>query len=150
MTVTLTGEEREVALAEVDAVRAAAQGDYRVVLDSTAGAVHSGEALSDRQAEELDRIVSLGLQTGRIRALYGPSGEQAALRTYRRLPRGSELAASAKAVNEALTSLEGRTLDQLSISAVGPGAFVISLVAGGAELSVRLDSQGARLASVGV
>lgn len=150
MPVRLADEEREVALAEVNAVRAAAHGDYRALLDSTAGAVESGEALSDRQAEELDRIVSLGLQTGRIRALYGPSGEQAALRTYRKLPGGSELTASAKAVNEALASLEGRPLDQISISAVGPGAFAISLVAGGAELSVRLDRQGARLASVGV
>ena len=150
MSVTLAGEEREVALAEVGAVRAAAQGDYRDVLDATAQAVEDGETLSDRQAEELDRIVSLGLQTGRIRALYGPSGEQAALRAYRRLPGGSELAASSKAVNEALASLAGRSLDQISISVVGPGAFAVSLVAGGAELSVRLDRQGARLASVGL
>ena len=113
-------------------------------------AVESGEALSERQAEELDRIVSLGLQTGRIRALYGPSGEQAALRTYRKLPGGHELSATAKEVNEALASLAGRSLDQISISALGPGAFAISLVAGGAELSIRLDRQGARLASVGV
>jgi hypothetical protein len=142
MTATLAGEEREVALAEVAAVRAAVQGDYGELLDSTANAVDSGEAL--------DRIVSLGLQTGRIRALYGPSGEQAALRAYRKLPAGSELSGTAKAVNEALESLAGRSLDQISISVVGPGAFTISLVAGGAELSVRLDRQGARLASVGV
>jgi hypothetical protein len=150
VSVGLAGEEREVALAEVAAVRAAAQGDYRELLDSTASAVESGGTLSARQAEELDRIVSLGLQTGRIRALYGPSGEQAALRTYRKLPGGSELATTAKAVNEALESLEGRPLDQISISVVGPGAFTISLAAGGAELSVRLDRQGARLVSVGV
>jgi hypothetical protein len=150
MSVTLAGEEREVALSEVDAVRASAHGDYRTLLDSTSEAVQSGNELSERQAEELDRIVSLGLQTGRIRALYGPSGEQAALRAYRKLPGGSELTASAKAVNEALASLEGRSLDQISIAAVGPGAFTLSLVAGGAELSVRLDRQGARLASVGV
>jgi hypothetical protein len=150
VSVGLAGEEREVALAEVAAVRAAAQGDYRELLDSTASAVKSGGTLSARQAEELDRIVSLGLQTGRIRALYGPSGEQAALRTYRKLPGGSELATTAKAVNEALESLEGRPLDQISISVVGPGAFTISLAAGGAELSVRLDRQGARLVSVGV
>ena len=113
-------------------------------------AVTSGQELSEYQAEELDRIVSLGLQTGRIRALYGPAGEQAALRTYRRLPGGSEVAASAAAVNEALGSLEGRSLDQISITAIGPGVFSVSLVAGGAELTVRLDGSGARLASVGV
>ena len=150
MTVTLAGEEREVALAEIEAVRASARGDYRTLLDVTADAVESGQELSEDQALELDRIVRLGLQTGRIRALYGPGGEQAALRAYRRLPGGSEVAASAKAVNEALAALAGRSLDQVSVAAVGPGAFTLSLVAGGAELTVRLDGQGARLASVGV
>jgi hypothetical protein len=150
MSVTLAGEEREVALAEIEAVRDAARGDYRELLDTTAAAIDAGDALSERQAEEIDRIVGLGLQTGRIRALYGPSGEQAALRTYRKLPAGRELAASAGEVNEALKALEGRSLDQISISANGPGAFTVSFVAGGAELSVRLDRQGARLASVGV
>ena len=150
MIVSLKGEEREVALAEVEAVRASAQGEYRALLDSTVTAVTSGQELSEYQAEELDRIVSLGLQTGRIRALYGPAGEQAALRTYRRLPGGREVAASAAAVNEALGSLEGRSLDQISITAIGPGVFSVSLVVGGAELTVRLDGSGARLASVGV
>jgi len=151
MTVTLGADEREVALAEIDAVRGAAQADeYRAVLDDAAAAVGSGSVESGRLAEELDRIIGLGLQTGRIRALYGPGGEQAALRTYRKLPTGKELADSAKEVNEALASLGGRSLDQISIAAVGPGAFTLSLVAGGAELSVRLDRQGARLASVGV
>ena len=150
MIVSLKGEEREVALAEVEAVRASAQGEYRALLDSTVTAVTSGQELSEYQAQELDRIVSLGLQTGRIRALYGPAGEQAALRTYRRLPGGREVAASAAAVNEALGALEGRSLDQISITAIGPGVFSVSLVAGGAELTVRLDGSGARLASVGV
>jgi hypothetical protein len=150
VTAALAGEERDVALAEVEAVRSSAQGEYRELLAATAEAVAAGENLSERQAQELDRIVSLGLQTGRIRAVYGPSGEQAALRTHRRLPGGVELAASTKAVNEALASLAGRSLDQIAVAAVGPGAFTVSLVAGGAELSVRLDRQGARLASVGV
>ncbi len=101
MTATLTGEERDVALAEIDAVRASAGGDYRALLDEAAGALESGRELSESQALELDRIVSLGLQTGRIRALYGPGGEQAALRTYRRIPRGKDGAASANTLHEA-------------------------------------------------
>ena len=39
-------------------------------------------------AEQLEPIVSLGLQSGRIRSVYGPGGEQAALRLYRKLPGG--------------------------------------------------------------
>lgn len=150
MTVALSTEEREVALAEVDAVRRAAGGDYAARLDALAAAIEAGELDSEQDAEELDRIVALGLQTGRIRALHGPAGEQAALRAYRKLPGGSELTASAKAVNEALGALVGRSLDGVSVAAVGPGAFTVSFVAGGTEISVRLDRQGARLASVGV
>jgi len=151
VTVTLGAEEQEVALAEIDAVRAASAGEeYRDVLDAAAEAVSAGSIDSDRLADELDRILGLGLQTGRIRARYGPGGEQAALRAYRKLPTGRELAQSAKAVNEALAALAGRSLDQVSISANGPGAFTLSLVAGGAKLSIRLDRQGARLASLGV
>jgi hypothetical protein len=151
VTVTLGADEREVALAEIDAVRAAAKdGEYRELLDDAAAAIEAGSVESEQLAEELDRIIGLGLQTGRIRALYGPGGEQAALRAFRKLPSGKELSASAKDVNEALASLAGRELDQISVAAVGPGAFTLSLVAGGAELSVRLDRQGARLASVGV
>jgi hypothetical protein len=151
VTVTLGAEEQEVALAEIDAVRAASGGEeYRDVLDAAAEAVSAGSIDSGRLADELDRILGLGLQTGRIRARYGPGGEQAALRAYRKLPTGRELAQSAKAVNEALAALAGRSLDQVSISANGPGAFTLSLVAGGAELSIRLDRQGARLASLGV
>jgi hypothetical protein len=151
VTVTLGADEREVALAEIDAVRAAAQaGEYLELLDEAAAEVESGSVESEQLAGELDRIIGLGLQTGRIRALYGPGGEQAALRAYRKLPTGKELSASAKDVNGALASLAGRALEQISIAAVGPGAFTLSLVAGGAELSVRLDRQGARLASVGV
>ena len=146
----LAAEERDVLLAEIEAVRAVAQGEYGDLLDATAAAVGTGSELDGRQAAELERIVSLGLQTGRIRALYGPSGEQAALRTFRKLPAGSELAAGARQVSEALSGFSGQPLDRISIAAVGPGAFTVSLVAGGAELSIRLDQQGARLASVGV
>jgi hypothetical protein len=148
---TLAAEEREVVLAEIEAVRAAAQaGEYRDVLDAAVSAVESGSVESEQLTAELDRILGLGLQTGRIRALYGPGGEQAALKAFRKLPTGKELAETANAVNEALASLQGRSLDQISITASGPGAFTLSLVAGGAEISVRLDRQGARLASVGV
>ncbi len=149
--VALGGEEREVALAEVEAVRAAAQpGAYADLLAELAAAVAAGSVEREAGAQELERILALGLQTGRIRALHGPGGEQAALRAYRKLPGGRELAASAEEVTSALAALRGRTLEQVSLTAVGPGAFALSLAAGGSELSIRLDRQGARLASVGV
>jgi hypothetical protein len=146
----LTAEAREVALAEAQAVRALASDDgYRERLASLVGAAAEGE-VRDEDAETLEELLELGLQSGRIRALYGPGGEHAALALYRRLPRGAGLVESAHEVSAALRSLEGRELGSVELRAVGPGAFTLSLSAGELELSVRLDRQGARLSSVGV
>jgi len=148
-TVVLKGEEREVALAEAQAVLAMVQEDERRGrLAALLAAVGEGE-VGDEDAQALEELLELGLQTGRVRALYGPGGEQAALRVYRRLPAGRELGRAAHDVTEALTTLEGRTLESISIKAVGPGAYVLSLGAGDLDFSVRLDRQGARLTSVG-
>jgi hypothetical protein len=149
-TVTLRGEAQEVALAEAQAVRAMVQDEARRErLASLVAAVQDGEVEGD-DADALEELLELGLQTGRVRALYGPGGEQAALATYRKMPRGAELSDSASEVSAALASFTGKPLDSISLRAVGPGAFLLSLGAGGAELSVRLDRQGARLSSVGI
>jgi len=150
--VLLKGEEREVALAEVTAVRDAVPKDssYRQALEELIATLEEGAGVDGEQAAELDRLLVLALQSGRVRALYGPGGEQAALRAYRRLPSGAELVESAAEVNEALSALAGRRLEALSVSAVGPGAFSLALTLDGAELTVRLDRQGARLGSVGI
>ena len=144
----LEGEEREVALAEGAAVRAAVQdGDNRERLDARRASIDDA-AVEPADAAELERLVTLALQSGRIRALYGPGGEQALLRLYRKLPGGVELARSAAAVGEALSGLQGRALESVSLTAVGPGAFSLTVAAGGVQLKVHLDRQGARLASV--
>jgi hypothetical protein len=149
-TVRLAGEAQEVALAEAQAVRAMAADDgYRERLAALVGAASEGE-VGEEDAATLEELLELGLQSGRIRALYGPGGETAALALYRRLPRGAALAESAGEVNEALRGLEGRELGSIELRAVGPGAFTLSLSAGELELSLRLDRQGARVSSVGV
>jgi len=148
--VRVDGDAREVALAETQAVFEMAQDEsYRDRLTGLAAALDEGE-VNGADAEELERLIELGLQSGRLRALYGPEGERAALSLYRRLPRGAELTASAREVTQALRSLAGAEVHSISLEAVGPGAFALSLVAGGTELSIRLDRQGARLASVGI
>jgi hypothetical protein len=142
--------EQEVVLAEAQSVFSMVEdGAFRGDLAALIAAVQDGELGPDEQ-ETLEQLLELGLQAGRIRAVYGPGGEQAALGLYRRLPRGSELAGSARSVTEALGALRGLPLDSVAIQAVGPGAFSLSLSAGGSELSVRLDRQGVRLTSVGV
>ncbi len=148
-SLALKGEERDVALAEVDAVRAAVQdAGYRERLEGLREAIEDDGVADPDELAELERLVTIALQSGRIRALYGPGGEQALLRLYRKLPAGVELAQSAAAVGEALSGLQGRTLESVTLSAVGPGAFSLSITAGGVQLKVHLDRQGARLASV--
>jgi hypothetical protein len=143
-------EEREVALGELQAVLDAARDEgYRTRLAALATSVEQGEVGSD-EAVELERVLELGLQSGRIRALYGPGGEQAALRLFRRLPAGAELTETARSVSAALATLNGRSLDSLRIEAIGPGMYRLALVAGGAEVAVRLDRSGVQLASIGV
>ena len=146
----LGGEAREVVLGEAQAVLAmVADEERRGRIASLVAAAGEGE-VAEEDAQALEELLELGLQTGRVRALYGPGGEQAALRVYRQLPHGKELGEAAREVTRALSSLEGKPLESIAVQAVGPAAFVLSLSAGGAELSVRLDRQGPRLTSLGI
>ena len=146
----LRDAELEVALGEVDAVLAAVpQGEYRERLQRLRDEL-GGDGLGPESVHELDRLIELALQSGRLRAVYGPGGEAAATRLYRRLPSGRELTASAGEVAEVLGSLSGQVLDGVALTVNGPGAFSLALTVGGREIAVRLDRQGVRLHSVGV
>jgi hypothetical protein len=150
MTLALRGEAAEVALGEAQAVLALVQDDARRGrLADLVAAVQDGE-LGDDEAQALEELIELGLTTGRIRSVYGPEGEQAALKTYRRLPGGRERADGARDVTAALESLEGKTLERVTVQSSGPGAFVVAIAVDGLELSVKLDRAGARIHSVGV
>ena len=84
--------------------------------------------------------------TGRVRAVYGPEGEQAALALFRRLPLGRELTESTRELNEALGALEGRTIEKVSVSAVGPGEYGVTISTEDFEIVLRLGKAGARVA----
>jgi hypothetical protein len=148
--VRLSEEAREVALAEAQAVLAMVHDETRRDrLAALVADVDEGE-VDGESADALEELLELGLATGRLRALYGPGGEQAALLAFRKLPRGAELVAGAREVTEALQALEGKRIDSVSLSNVGPGAYVLSLGADGLDLSIRVDRQGARIHSVGI
>ena len=150
MTVAIRGDAAEVALGEAQAVLAhVLDPERRGRLADLIAAVQEGE-LDDDAAQALGELVELGLASGRIRSVYGPEGEQAALKTYRRLPGGRALAESAAEVSEALAALAGRVLETVKVQSTGPGAFLVTLGVDGLELSVRLDAAGARIHSVGV
>jgi hypothetical protein len=146
--VALKGEARDVALAEAQTVQSMARDEtMRSKLAELVSAVDEGGVDGD-SAELLESVLELGLQTGRIRAYYGPGGEQAALSTLRKLPRGRVRSESAREVSSALKALNGAQIDAVKIAAVAPGAFTLSIEAGGFEASIRLDGNGARLTSL--
>jgi hypothetical protein len=148
--VKLDAAAAEVALGEAQAVLALVQDtERRGRLADLVAAVEDGE-LGEDEAQALEEIIELGLSTGRIRGVYGPEGEQAALKTYRKLPRGRELSESTRDVTGALAALEGKMLEQVKVQSAGPGAYLLSIGVEGLELSIRLDRSGARLHSVGV
>jgi len=148
--IAVRGEAAEVALGEAQAVLAMVQDDERRGrLADLVAAVQEGE-LGEDEAQALEELIELGLSTGRIRSVYGPEGEQAALKTFRRLPGGRALSESAAEVSSALDALEGRTLESVKVQSAGPGAYVVSVAVDGLELSVKLDRAGARIHSVGV
>lgn len=147
--VAVQGEAREVVLAEAQAVHAMAVDEgMREQLADLVAAADGGE-IGESELALAESVLELGLQSGRIRAVYGPGGEQAALRTLRRLPRGRDRTESTSEVSAALGTLVGSKLEKVAIAAVAPGAFTLTIDAGGVSASVRLDAAGARLTSLG-
>ena len=143
------GEAAEIARAEAQAVLAlVADERRRGRLADLVAAVDDGEVDGD-DADALAELLELGLQTGRLRARYGPEGEQAALALYRRLPLGRELVRSASDLNDALAALAGRTIDRVTVSAVGPGEYGVTVSTDDYEIVLRLGRAGARLATIG-
>ena len=148
-TVRVRGEAAEVSRAEAQAVMAMlSDGQRRARLADVVAAVDDGR-LEGEDAAALGELLELGLQTGRLRSIYGPDGEQAALALFRRLPQGRELSESTAELNVALGVLAGRTLDRLSVHAVGPGEYGVTISAEGFELALRLGPSGARISTLG-
>jgi len=145
----VAGDAAEVARAEAQAVLSMVQDEARRLrLADVVAAVDGGEVEGD-DADALAELLELGLSTGRVRAIYGPEGEQATLALFRRLPLGKELTQSARDLNEALAALEGRTIEKLSVTAVGPGEYGVTISTDDYEVVLRLGRAGARLATIG-
>ena len=145
----VAGEAAEVARAEAQAVLAMVVDEgRRLRLADVVAAIDEGE-VDGTEADALAELLELGLATGRVRQVYGPEGEAAALGLFRRLPLGKELSESARELNEALSALEGRTIERISVTAVGPGEYGLTVSTEDFEIALRLGKAGARVASIG-
>jgi hypothetical protein len=149
MPTRVTGEAAEVARAEAQAVLAMVVDEgRRLKLADVVAAIDEG-AVDGVDADALAELLELGLSTGRVRAVYGPEGEQAALGLFRRLPLGKELAESTRELSEALSALEGRTIEKVAVSVVGPGEYGVTVSTEDFEIVLRLGKAGARVATIG-
>jgi hypothetical protein len=147
--VRVSGEAAEVASAEAQAVLALVQNEERRGrLADVVAAIADGE-VSGADADALAELLELGLQTGRVRAVYGPEGEQAALALFRRHPLVRELTATTRELTEALQALEGRRIDRVAVNALGPGEYGVTIATDDYEIVLRLGRAGARLATIG-
>src|SRR3954452_21345258 len=147
--IRVAGDAQEVARAEAQAVLAMVQDERkRAKLADVVAAVDEG-VVEGADADALAELLELGLSTGRVRALYGPGGEQAALGLFRRLPLGKEIAETPRDLNEALSALEVRTIEKVTVSAIGPGEYGVTISTEDFEIALRLGKAGARVASIG-
>ena len=93
-------------------------------------------------------LLEVGIESGRTRAIHGPHAEMAASRLYARLPRGKAYRATVDAVNEALKTLEGQELAEVSFQASGPGSCTLILDTGARRTTISIRRTGLAVSSL--
>jgi hypothetical protein len=112
-----------------------------------ASSIEAG-SVPNESLDDLARVLEIGLQSGRVRRVYGADGEMALGQIYRQTPRGKEATGAAASVTSALEALRGQVLDEVRITALGPGAYSILLDTQQCQITLRLDRSGVRIDSV--
>ena len=150
MSVAVRGEAAEVLRAEAQAVLAMVLDEgRRGTLADVIAAVDDGELDDEDDAAAAEQLLELGLVNGGSARSTGRRPSRRPSSLLRRLPRGRAAAESAREVSEALSSLEGRLVEQISVRVLSPGEFTVSIGAGGLELTARLGRAGVRLNTIG-
>jgi|SRR5215475_1471191 len=111
--------------------------------------VEDGE-VGEESAAALEGMLTIILESGRARKLYGPAGENTLTALFQKTPRGSALVQQATEMNRALKGLEGQKLSGIAFRSTGPGAWGLTLQTDRGELTLRIDRQGIRVNSLEV
>ena len=106
--------------------------------------VEDGE-VGEECAAALEGVLTIVLESGRARKLYGPPGENSLNSLFHKTPRGAALVQQANEVNKALQGLEGQVLREISFRPTGPGSWGLTLQTDRGELTLRIDRQGIRV-----
>jgi hypothetical protein len=112
-------------------------------------AVQEGE-VGDELVGPLGTLLEISLQSGRVRHVYGADGEAALAKLFRRTPAGQALNAGATEVSDALRGLHGQLIETVDVSALGPGAYSLTIDTDRCQLTLRFDRGGVRVESVAI
>jgi hypothetical protein len=149
-TVKIDDRAREALILEAAALRdAMTDATLRTGYDELTHAIAAGE-VDDRLLPPLERLLELGLRTGRVRRIHGPEAEAAAVRIYHATPKGRAIGAELAEVNQALGALRGRTLEGLSFTGKGPGAYAITIDTPSAKLTLEVGPEGVAVKDLSV
>ncbi len=143
----LSVDEREVVAMVVRAYAAALTGEAAARLGALASFAAAGTVPGGGLAD-LERVLRLALETGKGRELGRAEAERVLIAVLRRMPAGRELAAALERVNEALSSLSGRTLQSVRAGMRVPGRYTLTLEVEGASLTLALGSHGLTVESL--
>ena len=150
MTLRVEGEARAVLAAEAGALRdTITDPDARDGYLALAAAVASGE-VEDDLLPSLERLLDLGLRTGRVRRLHGPQAEAAVAQVFHATPAGLALRAALADVNAALGALRGQPLERLAFAARSPGSYTLALETAAAGLTLDIGPGGVAVRDVSV
>jgi hypothetical protein len=98
----------------------------------------------------LGTIAELAITSGRVRNAYGPGAELALWSLFQKTPRGRETAASVAALNAALKSLAGQSIETLGAIARAPGAYSLTVKTAQCLVVIRFEPAGVRIESLEV
>jgi len=124
-------------------------GESRQELQELAWAAEQGE-VPGALAGRLGEVASVALETGRARAVHGPTGVRALTGVWRETPQGRAVLEQVEELNAALRAVRGLSVESFRVSVTAPGSYAVSISAGPYELRVALDRAGATLRSVNV
>ena len=140
--------QRAVLLPQIEAFHEAARDPQARALYAELREAVERMEVAPELTERLGAIIEVALSSGRIRKLFGPGAEASLMTLFNETPPGRRIADSIAALNTALQSLAGRTLEEASASPRNSGCYALSLKTSGCRIVVRFEPSGVRVESL--
>ena len=142
--------QRDVIIAQIDAFLAAvADPAARAPYQAMRTAVANLE-VPPEMTERLGALAEMALNSGRVRASFGPGPALALWSLYQRTPRGRAIADSLAALNGALKSLAGQPIEIVTAIARAPGAYALTIKTAQCQMVIAFEADGVRVESLEV